>query len=129
MSSWVQRMKRATWIVAAITLSGPGSAFAAPLTLDQLIAMAKQTDPRMNAARADLADLKGKEKEAYWAWFPKFETTIALGGPTPEARNDGPGGPPTTAASYQYDADLGNVGFQTRVAATALLPIYTFGKI
>ena len=127
-SSRVNRFRRARACLAAAALLG-SSARAAPITLDQLIARAKQMDPRVRAAQADVADLIGKRKEAFWAWFPKFETTIALAGPTPEARNDGLGGPPTTAASYEYDADLGHVGFTVRANTTALLPVYTFGKL
>ena len=103
--------------------------YAAPLTLDVLIQRAKAADPRVRAAEANLQELVGKEKEAYWAWFPKFETTLGFAGPTPEARNNGLGGPPTTPASFTYDSDLGNVGYTVRAHVDALLPIYTFGKI
>jgi multidrug efflux system outer membrane protein len=128
-SSRVKRSWRARSWLAALALTASAIAHAAPLTLDELITRAKQVDPRERAAQADIEDFIGKRKEAHWAWFPKFETLIAFAGPTPEARNNGLGGPPTTAASYMYDADLGNVGYTVRATTTALLPIYTFGKI
>jgi outer membrane protein, multidrug efflux system len=52
-----------------------------------------------------------------------------LAGPTPEARNDGLGGPPTTPATLMYDLDFGQPGVMMRAGAEAVLPIYTFGKL
>jgi outer membrane protein TolC len=99
-----------------------------PLDLDTLVALARDRDPRVKVAQDQLDKLQGQAKEAYWAWFPKFETVIGVGGPTPEAKNDGLGGP-VTPASLMYDANLGHVGFTVRAQINALLPIYTFGKI
>lgn len=131
------------WAIAAVVLvcgasfAAPTSApegqvqatATAPLNLDALVALARDRDPRVKVAQDQLDKLQGQAKEAYWAWFPKFETILAFAGPTPEARNDGLGGPPTTAASYMYDADLGHLGFTVRAQINALLPVYTFGKI
>lgn len=100
-----------------------------PFDLDRLVKLARERDLRVQVAQDQLDKLQGQAREAYWAWFPKFETTIALGGPTPEARNNGLGGPPTTPASFMYDANLGKVGVTVRAQINALLPIYTFGKI
>jgi outer membrane protein, multidrug efflux system len=86
-------------------------------------------DHRVKESQAQLQWFRAKYEEARWAWFPRIESYVAVAGPTPEARNDGLGGPPTTRASIQYDLDFGQVGVQFRAGAEALLPIYTFGKL
>jgi len=101
---------------------------ASALDLNHLISLARDRDPRVKVAQDQLDKLQGQAKEAYWAWFPKFETVLAFAGPTPEAKNDGLGGP-VTPASLMYDANLGHVGFTVRAQVNALLPVYTFGKI
>lgn len=101
----------------------------APLTLPQLIELVRKADPRVLSAEAEVRRYEALHKEARWAWFPKFETVVGVGGPTPESYNDGLGGLPSTPASYLYDAQLGNLGVSAAVESTALLPIYTFGKL
>jgi outer membrane protein, multidrug efflux system len=114
-------------VALAVTLAPVASA--APLTLQDLIAQARQNDLRVKEAEGELHLLQAKAREAWWAWFPKFETTLAGAGPTPEAVNDGFGGPPTTPSSVTWDFDFGKVGYMVRADITALLPIYTFGKL
>jgi outer membrane protein TolC len=99
-----------------------------PLTLSQLVARARANDHRVKAAGADLRYLQSKYEEAKWAWFPHITSYVLVGGPTPEARNDGLGGPPTTHASLMYDLDFGQPGVMFRAGADAVLPLYTFGK-
>lgn len=91
--------------------------------------MARENDHRVKEAEAQLRFLKAKYDEARWAWFPKFDSYIGIAGPTPEARNDGLGGPPLTRSTYMYDLDFGQPGVTVRAGADALLPIYTFGKL
>lgn len=117
-----------TLALAALTLAGPTDA-EAPLTLKAMVERARQNDLRVQEASADLELLLGKYNEARWAWFPQFQTTLIAGGPTPEARNDGLGGPPTNAAGYLYDVNLGHPGITARAEMTALLPVFTFGKL
>lgn len=105
------------------------AAAAEPLTLDQLMERARQNDVRVQEADADLRVLQAKYSQAKWAWFPKFETTVITAGPTPEAINDGLGGPPLTDATRMYDLNFGHPGWMVGADANALLPIYTFGKI
>ncbi len=105
------------------------SAAAAPLSLPELIARARENDHRVKESAAQLRYLKAKYQEARWAWFPRFDTYVAVAGPTPEARNDGLGGAPTTKASLMYDLDFGQVGLTVRAGAEAFLPIWTFGKL
>jgi multidrug efflux system outer membrane protein len=113
-----------------LTLVALASSVAAePLTLDQLITQARTHDHRVQEAGAELRVLKGKYQEARWAWFPRIESTIAIAGPTPEARNNGVGGPPTTEATYMYDLNFGQPGVMFRAEAQGVLPIYTFGKL
>jgi outer membrane protein TolC len=111
----------------ALWLAVPAAA--APLTLPELVARARQNDIRVREAEAELHELQGKYREAFWAWFPKFETTVALAGPTPEAHNDGLGGPPTTPASYTWDTNLGRLGVMFRSEINGFVPLYTFGKL
>ena len=91
--------------------------------------MARANDGRVKEAQADLRILRGKYQEARWAWFPTVQGTVLVGGPTPEARNDGYGGPPTTEASRMYDLNFGHTGVMLAAEASAVLPLYTFGKL
>ncbi len=116
-------------LLLAILLLCAGAAQAAPLTLAQLIERARARDPRVKEARAQLRWFKAKYDEARWAWFPRLETWALVGGPTPEARNDGMGGPPSTPATRLYDLDFGEPGAMFRAGAEAVLPVYTFGKL
>lgn len=115
--------------VIAIGLLVPGLCAAEPLTLERVVELARSNDLRVKEAQAELRVLRGKYQEAKWYWFPKLDTNIMIAGPTPEARNDGLGGPPTTKASLMYDLDFGTPGVMFRAEATGLLPIYTFGKL
>lgn len=100
-----------------------------PLTLAQLVERARRTDARVDEAEADLHRLEALQRQAHWAWFPKFETVFGFGGPTAEAYNDGLGGPPTTPASFTGDWNFGHLGVTMRAEVGAVLPIYTFGKL
>lgn len=123
-------LRRAPLIVAAVLSLGAFSrAEPGPVTLEQLIQKARENDLRVAEAEAELRNLRAKYDEARWAWFPKFETHLLVAGPTPEARNDGLGGPPTTEASLQYDLNFGQVGAMFRAESHAFLPLYTFGKL
>ncbi len=101
----------------------------APLTLAQLVARARESDSRVEEASAELRRFHALYDQARWAWFPKFEITVGAGGPTPEARNDGLGGPPTTPATLKGDLNFGRVGVSVFSTGNAVLPIYTFGKL
>ncbi len=117
--------------VAQVT-SGPtqgAPASKTPLTLAQIVERARRTDARVEEAEAELRRLQALQRQAKWAWFPKFETVVGFGGPTPEARNDGLGGPPTTEATLEGDWNFGELGVTVRAEANALLPLYTFGKL
>lgn len=106
-----------------------GAAKSGPLTLEELVARARRSDARVEEAEAELHRLKALQRQAHWAWFPKFETVVGFGGPVPEARNDGLGGPPTTEATLEGDWNFGTLGVTVRAEVNALLPIYTFGKL
>lgn len=106
-----------------------GAARSGPLTLEELVARARRSDARVEEAEAELRRLQALQRQAHWAWFPKFETVVGFGGPVPEARNDGLGGPPTTEATLQGDWNFGHLGVTVRAEVNALLPIYTFGKL
>jgi outer membrane protein TolC len=99
------------------------------LTLAELVKRAREKDSRVEEASAELRKFQALHQQAKWAWFPKFEITVGAGGPTPEARNDGLGGPPTTEASLKGDLDFGRVGVTVFSTGNAVLPLYTFGKL
>ncbi|PTL81058.1 transporter [Vitiosangium sp. GDMCC 1.1324] len=109
--------------------SAPGAAKRTPLTLEQLVQRARKQDARVEEARAELRRLEALRYQAKWAWFPKLEATAGLGGPLPEAYNDGLGGPPTTEASLEGDWKFGRLGIATFLQANAVMPLYTFGKL
>lgn len=115
--------------VIPIVLLLPALASGAPLTLERVVELARSNDLRVKEAQGELRILRGKYAEAKWYWFPKLDTNILIAGPTPEARNDGLGGPPTTEASLTYDFNFGTPGVMFSAEATGLLPIYTFGKL
>jgi outer membrane protein, multidrug efflux system len=103
-------------------------AFPESLQLDQLVERARANDFRVKESESQLRFFKAKYEEARWAWFPKVDSYALLAGPTPEARNDGLGGPPSTEASLMYDTNFGTPGVMFRAGAEGLLPLYTFGK-
>lgn len=115
--------------VLSVILAGSIAEAGHPLTLPDLIERARKNDFRVKESQAQLDWFRAKYEEARWAWFPRVESYVAVAGPTPEARNDALGGPPSTKASLMYDLDFGRVGVQFRAGAEALLPIYTFGKL
>ncbi|WP_375759513.1 TolC family protein [Corallococcus exercitus] len=100
-----------------------------PITLAQLVARARTQDARVAEATAELRKFQALHDQARWAWFPRFEITLGAGGPVPEARNDGLGGPPTTEASLEGDWNFGKVGVTVFSTGNAVLPLYTFGKL
>ncbi len=105
------------------------AATAEPLELPALVARARGSDPRVKEARAQLRYYQARYDEARWAWFPRIDSYALVGGPTPEARNNGLGGPPSSPASYLYDLDFGQPGLMFRAGIDGVLPLYTFGKI
>lgn len=100
-----------------------------PLTLEALVERARERDLRVIEATAELERLRAQYREASWAWFPKFESTVMVAGPTPEARNDGLGGPPLTEPTLMYDLNFGEPGVMMRAEMNAFLPLFTFGKL
>jgi outer membrane protein TolC len=121
-SAGVQALLLAITVVSAASL-------VVFMTLPMLVERARENDHRVKEAQAQLRFYRSKYDEAWWAWFPKIESYVAVAGPTPEARNNGLGGPPTTSSSLMYDLDFGNPGAMFRAEASAVLPIYTFGKL
>lgn len=119
---------------APVTGEAPGAVAGAkppkgPITLAQLVERARTQDARVAEASAELRKFQALHQQAKWAWFPKFEITLGAGGPVPEARNDGLGGPPTTEASLEGDWNFGKVGVTVFSTGNAVLPLYTFGKL
>ncbi len=104
-----------------------GPAQPGAITLAQLIERARRRDPRAGQADAQLQHAQAKREEIGFAWFPVIETTLAAAGPTPEARlNANPTSlldvTPGTAHGW------GELGIALRAQATAVIPLYSFGK-
>ena len=59
------------------------------LTLRELQERARKNDPRAMQAVAQLENARGKRDEAAWAFFPNFQTTAYVAGPTPERHQGG----------------------------------------
>jgi multidrug efflux system outer membrane protein len=114
--------------VAVLLLMSAVSA-AEPWSLPDLIVRARANDHRVKEAHAQLRWFRSKYEEAQWAWFPRVDSYAMVAGPTPEAQNDGLGGPPTSKATLMYDLDFGTPGVMFRAGAEAVLPLYTFGKL
>ena len=123
--------------VAATPPAAPAPPAAAPvqpaptgLTLEQLKERARQRDPRAEQAQAQLLRAQGKKDEVTWTRFPTIEYTIGAAGPTPEARlNLGDQDPNLTDITPGTSHGWGSLGFTVRGQVSAVLPIYTFGKL
>jgi outer membrane protein TolC len=88
---------------------------------------ARATDARVEEATAELRKFQALHQQARWAWFPKFEITVGVGGPVPEARIDEAGN--LTEASRKGDLNFGRMGVTVFSTGNAVLPLYTFGKL
>lgn len=125
----LRQSARALRLISLLFCVVAASVEAAPLTLPQIIDRARANDHRVKESQAQLRWFRSKYDEARWAWFPRIDSYFMIAGPTPEARNDGLGGPPTTPATLMYDLNFGQPGVMMRAGAEAVLPIYTFGKL
>ncbi len=122
--------------VTALLLCAPALTFAqaqqppqasGPLTLPQLQELARQNDPRTAMARAQVENAQGKRDEVRWSLFPKFETQVAVAGPTPEARFTKP--PPRSLTDVTEGCWFcGDLGIGVGANVNMVMPIYTFGK-
>jgi outer membrane protein TolC len=115
-------------LLAASAASAQAPPAPAPLTLPQLQELARKNDPRTGIARAQIDGARAKRDEVYWSLFPAFQTTLAVAGPTPEARlNRSPTSllDVTPGSHCRFCGNLG-IGLFANVSMT--LPIYTFGK-
>src|SRR5438105_161838 len=60
------------------------------LGLRELQERARKNDPRTMQVAAQLEAARGKRDEASWVFFPAFQTTAYLAGPTPPSRRSAP---------------------------------------
>src|SRR6267378_110004 len=105
------------------------------LTLRDLQERARKNDPRAMQALAQVENAQGKHDEASWAFFPYFQTTAYVGGPTQEHRllggdrDSNPVDPTHLTPGSVGGWFHGTQGVQMHVDVQATLPVWTFGKI
>lgn len=83
---------------------------------------------------AQLENALGKSDEARWAFFPSFDTTAYVAGPTPEHHLSLGDGSPNPTDPVQLTPGSrswlhGQLGITAHVDVQAILPLYTFGKL
>src|SRR5512132_2679289 len=101
------------------------------LTLRELQDQARRNDPRVQQALAQLENAHGKRDEAEWAFFPNFQTTAYVAGPTQEHRLAGGdnGDPRLLTPGSTGGLFHGEQGVTAHAEVQAILPIWTFGKL
>src|SRR6267142_2993770 len=105
------------------------------LTLRDLQERARKNDPRAMQALAQVENAQGKHDEASWAFFPNFQTTAYIGGPTQEHRllggdrDSNPTDPTHLTPGSVGGWFHGQQGVQLHLDVQATLPVWTFGKI
>src|ERR1700682_2220508 len=105
------------------------------LTLRDLQDRARKNDTRAMQAVAQLENAQGKHDEASWAWFPNFQTTAYVGGPTQEHRllggdrDSNPSDPTHLTPGSIGGWFHGTQGVQAPLDVQVPLPLWTFGKI
>ena len=122
------------FLVAGLCLAFVPSAAGAesapkPWTLEALQEAARQADPRVLEAHAEVSRLRGLRQEADAARWPAVTLFAAGGAPVPEATNDPNHIDDVTAVSRLRNWKLGNWGYLLHLDATLVMPLYTFGKI
>jgi outer membrane protein TolC len=104
------------------------------LGLRELQERARRNDPRAMQAVAHLENARGKRDEASWAFFPDFQTTAYVAGPTPQRRliggdaDEDPTNPTHLKPGSAGGIFHGEQGVTAHVDVQAILPIWTFGK-
>jgi outer membrane protein TolC len=104
---------------------------AAGLALRDVQERARQNDPRVQQALAQVQNAQAKRDEVSLAWFPSIETTAYVAGPTPEHYLKGgayDSNPTDPTHLRTLDFFGGPLGVQLHFDAQAILPLYTFGK-
>src|SRR5436305_10808035 len=107
------------------------------LTLRELQERARKNDPRALQAVAQVENARGKRDEASWAFFPNFQTTAYVAGPTQEHRltdGDNQRDPTSQAPGTLTPGSTGGFfhgeqGITAHADVQAILPIWTFGKL
>jgi outer membrane protein TolC len=106
------------------------------LGLRELQERARRNDPRAMQAVAQLENVRGKHDEAAWAFFPTFQVTAYIAGPTPERRLLGGDNDPEPAnPAHLTPGTLGENWLRGKLGITAhadvqtVFPLWTFGKL
>src|SRR3954447_26288770 len=105
------------------------------LTLRDVQERARKNDPRALQAVAQVENARGKRDEASWAFFPSFQTTAYVAGPTQEhrlAQGDNQPDPTSQLPGALTPGSTGGFfhgeqGITAHADVQAILPIWTFG--
>jgi len=104
------------------------------LGLRELQERARKNDPRTMQAAAQLDNARGKSQEANLVFFPAFQSTAYLAGPTPQRRLNGgdsdqnPTDPGHLKPGSQGGIFHGEQGVTAHFDVQTVVPLYTFGK-
>src|SRR5437588_2155401 len=104
------------------------------LGLRELQERARKNDARAMQVAAQLESARGKRDEASWTFFPAFQSTAYVAGPTPQRRliggdlDQNPTNPGDLKPGSQGGIFHGDQGVTAHVDLQAVIPIYTFGK-
>ena len=118
----------------AIALTVPATAQAAgeaeskAWTLEALTQVAQAADPRVLAAAAELARMRGLEAEARAGHRPTLDWLV-LAEPVPQLQNDPDHLDAVNPSSRLRNGQLGGVGVHTHAGANLTWPVYTFGRV
>src|SRR5438105_1686257 len=104
------------------------------LGLRELQERARKNDARAMQVAAQLESARGKRDEASWVFFPAFQSTAYVAGPTPQRRLIGGDlDPNPTNPAHLKPGSTGGIfhgdqGVTAHVDVQAVMPIWTFGK-
>jgi len=113
-------------LVVSALLGWSGPAAARPYKLEELLELARKSNPGVMAGVSQTAQIEAQLSEARRSWMPTGEL-ISLVAPVPEIRCDA--GVDNCTRTNITEASLNLKGVFTRTDVRLIQPIYTFGKI
>src|SRR5437016_8483347 len=104
------------------------------LGLRELQERARRNDPRTMQVAAQLESARGKRDEASWVFFPAFQSTAYVAGPTPQRRlQNGDSDTEPTNPGHLLPGSSGGIfhgeqGVTAHVDVQTVIPLSPFGK-